>query len=95
MGTGWAQASAGAFLFHSYTVPSALYSRYVPRRAGSSTSKRGRGGHPDTHRAKCRRSKVHMSSGLLALHRGREAQDQFGVGRTVDRLGGGSQQDPS
>lgn len=56
---------------------------------------RGRGGHPDTHRAKCRRSKVHMSSGLLALHRGREAQDQFGVGRTVDRLGGGSQQDPS
>lgn len=49
VGTGWAQASAGAFLFHSCTVSSALCSRYVPRRAGSSTGKRGAKGGTGTH----------------------------------------------
>lgn len=49
MGTGWAQASAGAFLFHSYTAPSALCSTYVPRRAGSSTGKQGVKGGTRTH----------------------------------------------
>lgn len=55
----------------------------------------GEGGHPDTHRAQCGRCKVHTSSGLLALHRGREAQAQVSVRRTVDRLGGGSAQESS